>query len=171
MARRSKALSVQPKKPAPSKIGIDFYNDPKPKMIPQSYVFCTLNPETEEVFVELHDPSQGIRHTVKCESIDTIKRVLLWRKDLIRTGSDMVMGEDGNPTEAQIQHWENHSKRTQSTKLNSTCPFCIAEARAESNAPKARKFDTRGNLIQIVNSASEMGFKKVSKPAPAGESK
>ncbi len=37
------------------------------------------------------------------------------------------LGEDGNPTEQQIRHWEKHS----GSFGDPTCPFCISEGRFE----------------------------------------
>jgi len=138
----------------------NFYTDPKRPHVPQPYVFVTLNPETNEIQAELHEKGAAIRHVVKLTDIDSLRRVLEWRQDLIKYGRDMVMGEDGNPTEAQIRHWEDHAKRSHTTRLQSNCPFCIAEAKAESNkdGTKARKFDTRGNLIINVTSSAQMGL-------------
>jgi len=86
----------------------------------------------------------------------------MWRQELALTGDPMQLGTDSHPTEAQIIHWESHTSRSQATKLQSRCPFCVAEARAGTGEPKVRKFDTRGNLIRKVQSALELGLKKPS---------
>jgi hypothetical protein len=65
---------------------------------------------------------------------DTINRVLKARE----TG-EYEIGEDGEPTEAQVRHWERHT-----IWPDSQCPFCRAERRGlPTPDPRPR----RGEII------------------------
>ncbi len=50
--------------------------------------------------------------------------------------SKHMIGEDGNPTEQQVKHWQKHSN----IWGDPTCPFCIAEGKFE---PGKNREDTR----------------------------
>lgn len=121
------------------------FSEPKREKAPVRYikqpnVFCTLNPLTGEVQIELPGPSG--RRLIPVASLDTIRAVLTDQLYRHETMEPSAIGEDSEPTEAQVKHWEEHSRRNLSAKLHSNCPFCISEARHP-----VHKFDSKGKLI------------------------
>lgn len=161
MARKSSKRSPHPK--SNGHIGVDFNHDPKPRYIAQPRVFCTLNPETGELQIELGGPA-GRQQPIVVKSIEAIRNILEWQWELANAQLPVRIGETfadnslgAHPTEAQIRHWEEHSRRTKRAKLQSKCPFCITEAKAGVNV-SVRKFDTRGNPIRIVTDPADLGF-------------
>lgn len=110
------------------------------RFIQQPRVFCTLNPLTGEVQIELPGPSG--RRVVPVASLDTIRAVLTDQLYRHETMEPSAIGQDSEPTEAQIKHWEEHGNRNLNAKLHSTCPFCISEAKHP-----VHKYDSRGKLI------------------------
>lgn len=70
--------------------------------------------------------------------VTTIKRILQAR---LGQRSTMGLGEDGNPTAAQIDHWERHE-----IFADSRCAFCRAEG-SGAKAPRRAKLrsEFRGN--------------------------
>jgi hypothetical protein len=166
-SRSSRSLSVARHKKTkpnqePLRVTTSDHLSPKSKHPPQLYIFVTLNPSTGHIQAELHEKGSPLRHVVQINDLESLRRILEFRRELILHDEVMCLGEDGHPTEAQIRHWENHSGRSAKTKLQSNCPFCISEARADAGPPKSRKFDTRGNLIKgRIQSASQLGIKKV----------
>lgn len=91
-------------------------------MTPQALVY--LAPDGS-IKTELRGPN-GSRRSVVIEDLDSLRRIL--SEQIYRY--DPLIGEDGAPTQAQIVHWEEHSKRSIKTMLYSTCPFCRDYARA-----------------------------------------
>lgn len=159
MSKKSRAKHLTPRK---SLTGsgvppVDFVNDPKPRYVAQPRVFCTLHPETGQVQIELAG-SNGYRQLIEVKNLETIRQVLLHQAELARAGEPVSIGMTADPTEAQIRHWEDHSKRGRRARLQSNCPFCIAEAKAGVAPVSARKFDTRGNPIRTVTDPSQLGF-------------
>lgn len=163
MSRKSRSRashSHQDRKTIPSDaphIGVDFHSDPKPRYIKQAQVICKLHPETGEIQIELAG-SNGARQSITVRSLDTIRTVLRHQQELAHAQSSISIGLNADPTEAQIRHWEDHSKRGRRARLQSNCPFCIAEAKDPNRLVSVRRFDTRGNPIRTVTDPSQLGF-------------
>jgi hypothetical protein len=149
MSRRNKPKSVGVR---PSPKPTDFHHDPKPRYVKQPRIFCTLHPETNAIQIELPGPN-GRRQPITVNNLETIRNILMHQLELSRNADILAIGEVGDPTEAQVRHWEDHANRNKTQKLQSQCPFCIAEGRAP-----VRRFDTRGRPIRIVNDPAELGF-------------
>lgn len=90
---------------------------------------------------------------------DTIHRILKARE----TG-DYEIGEDGEPTEAQVRHWERHV-----IWPDSQCSFCRAERRG---LPSPNQSPRRGTVIsdyggvtirRVPTGASAKGSRKAKK--------
>lgn len=131
----------KPKVPAPSPLDLPKREALPPRMVTQPSVFCTLNPETMEVQLELPSTT-GARRVVAVHSLDTIRTVLMDMDQRFHSFKPSSIGLDSEPTSAQVTHWEEHSRRSLSAKLHSTCPFCIDEARHP-----VHKFDRYGKPI------------------------
>lgn len=155
MSRKSKPRKTIPMQ-APG-IGVDFHNDPKPRFVKTAQVIVKLHPETGEIQAELPG-SNGARHTVTIRSLDTIRTMLRHQQELFHAQAVLSIGLNADPTEAQIRHWEDHSKRGRRARLQSNCPFCIAEAKDPNRLISVRRFDTRGNPIRTVTDPSQLGF-------------
>lgn len=156
MSRKSKA----PRKSIPAKapgVGIDYHSDPKPRFVKTAQVICKLHPETGEIQAELPGLN-GARHTVTIRSLDTIRTMLRHQQELFEAQTVISIGLSADPTEAQIRHWEDHQKRTRRARLQSNCPFCIAEAKDPNRIISVRRFDTRGNPIRTISDPSQLGF-------------
>lgn len=111
-----------------------------PRYIAQPRLFVTLNPTSLELMIELPGPSG--RRLVAVHELETIRRELMDQLDCAENMRPSTIGMDSEPTEAQVKHWEEHSKRSLSTKLHSNCPFCITEAKHPVN-----RFDKHGKPI------------------------
>lgn len=115
--------------------------EPKPaRYVQQPRVFCTLNPTDWTICVELPGPAG--RRLIPLESLDCLRSILMDQMVKIEAMQPSAIGHASEPTEAQVRHWEEHSRRSQSTKLASNCPFCISEARAPIH-----RFDKHGKPI------------------------
>ena len=68
----------------------------------------------------------------------TIDRILR-----ARVAARIALGEDGEPTLAQVRHWEQHG-----VFASSSCPFCISEGRCKGLSLAKRRpvrVETRGD--------------------------
>ena len=135
MSRKNK-----PKHLPPKPFAIPRKEPKAARYVEQPRVFCTLNPTTFEVCVELPGPAG--RRLVPLANVETLRAILMeqYRKADVMEATKIA--EPSEPTEAQIKHWEEHAKRSQDTKLHSNCPFCIAEARHP-----VHRFDRHGKPI------------------------
>ena len=136
MSRKNNARHL----PTPEPTKIPRKEPQAARYVKQPRVFCTLNPETWELSIELPGPAG--RRLVALESIETLREILVQQMSKIEAMGPSRIGDRDEPTEAQVKHWEEHSRRNEHAKLHSNCPFCIAEA----NHP-IHKYDSRGKPI------------------------